>query len=72
VRLASTYRFAVDAASLGRSLSVLAPGQSEHPGHPHQADALQPWLEGRSRALETARPLVDEGAGARLVLEPLL
>ena len=69
VRLASTYRFAVDAASLDRSLSALAPGQSEHPGHPHYADALRPWLEGRSHVLATAHPLVEQELSARLVLE---
>jgi len=71
VRLASTYRFAVDAASLDRSLFMLAPGQSEHPGHPHYADALQPWLEGRYQVLATARSVVEEEASARLVLEPI-
>jgi penicillin amidase len=71
VRLASIYRFAVDVASLDRSLSLLAPGQSEHPGHPHYADALQPWLEGRPHVLATDRPLVEEELSARLVLEPV-
>ncbi|MBW1685327.1 MAG: penicillin acylase family protein [Deltaproteobacteria bacterium] len=71
VRLASIYRFAVDAASLDRSLSALAPGQSEHPGHPHYADALRPWLEGRFHVLSSARPLVEEELSARLVLEPV-
>jgi penicillin amidase len=71
VRLASTYRFAVDAASLDRSLSVLAPGQSEHPGHPYYADALRPWFEGRFHVLATARPLLEEELSARLVLEPV-
>ncbi len=71
VRLASTYRFAVDAASLDRSLSALAPGQSEHPGHPHYADALRPWLEGSFHALVTGRPLAEGEVSARLVLEPV-
>jgi penicillin amidase len=71
VRLASTYRFVVDAANLDRSLCALAPGQSEHPGHPHYADALVPWLEGRSHVLVTGRPLIEEEVSARLVLEPV-
>jgi len=71
VRLASTYRFAVDAASLDGSLSVLAPGQSEHPGHPHSTDALRPWLEGRSQLLTTERSLLEKEESARLVLEPI-
>ena len=71
MRLASTYRFAVDAGNLARSLSALAPGQSEHPGHPHYVDSLRPWLDGRFHVLATARPLAEEELSARLVLEPI-
>ncbi len=70
VRVASTYRFAVDAAHLSRSLTVLAPGQSEHPGHPHYADAVGSWLEGRSSLLTTDRLFVEEGPHTVLVLDP--
>ncbi len=70
VRLASTFRFAVDTAALDRSLTVLAPGQSEHPGHRHYADGLTSWLEGRSTILPTARVLVEESVVHRLLLEP--
>ena len=70
VRLSSTFRFAVDAAALDRSLTALAPGQSEHPGHRHHADGLPPWLEGRSTVLPTARVLVEESVVSRLLIEP--
>ncbi|MDJ0853294.1 MAG: penicillin acylase family protein [Myxococcota bacterium] len=70
VRLASTFRFAVDTAALDRSLAALAPGQSEHPGHRHYADGLAPWLEGRATILPTARVLVEESVVHRLLLEP--
>ena len=69
VRLASIYRFAVDAGALDRSLSALAPGQSEHLGHPHYADGLERWLAGRPTVLATARVLVEDAAVSRLVLE---
>jgi penicillin amidase len=70
VRLASAFRFAVDAATLDRSLGVLAPGQSEHPGHPQRADAVEAWLRGQEAVLPVARDLVEEAAVSRLVLEP--
>ena len=60
----------VDVGALDRSLSALAPGQSEHPGHRHYADGLAPWLEDRSTILPTARVLVEESALHRLLLEP--
>jgi penicillin amidase len=66
VRLASLFRFAVDAASLDRSRAVLAPGQSEHPRHPHFADAIDGWLAGRLEPLG----LDGEAAEPPLVLEP--
>jgi penicillin amidase len=71
VRLASTYRFLADAAQLDRSLSALAPGQSEHPGHPHFADGLPHWLEGRLGELVMERRAVEEASVAGLVLEPI-
>ena len=70
VRLASAFRFAVDAAALDRSLAVLAPGQSEHPGHPHHTDGISAWLAGESSVLPTAGDLVQEAAVSRLLLEP--
>lgn len=71
VRLASAFRFAVDAATLDRSLSVLAPGQSEHPGHPQRADAVAAWLGGEEGVLPVAGDLVEEAAVSTLLLEPV-
>jgi len=70
VRVASTFRLAVDAAALDQLLVVLAPGQSEHPGHPHFADAVPRWRAGRSYLLATAPLLVEEMSSALLRLEP--
>ncbi len=70
VRVASTFRFAVDAQELDEALVSIAPGQSEHPGHPHFDDGLDDWLKGRSRLLATSRLLVAETSVSRLVLEP--
>jgi len=70
VRTASTFRFAIDTAALDESLMALAPGVSEHPGHPHFRDGLAPWLEGRPGLLVTSRLAVVESALSRLVLAP--
>jgi penicillin amidase len=67
IRLASLFRFAVDGASLATSRVALAPGQSEHPRHPHFADAIDGWLEGRLEPLELDG---GTGTGPQLVLEP--
>src|SRR5262249_49489613 len=47
VRTASVFRFAVDADDLDEALFALAPGESEHPRHPHFEDGIQGWLDGR-------------------------
>lgn len=70
VTRASSFRMAVDLATPDRLLSSLSPGQSEHPGHPHYSDGLGRWLEGRPSLLLTSRLLVEEEAGAKLLLEP--
>jgi penicillin amidase len=67
VQLASLFRFAVDAAALERARVALAPGQSEHPRHPHFADAIDGWLAGRLEPLDLAGEADGE---PRLVLEP--
>ncbi len=69
-RRASTYRLAVDLASPDRMLTTLAPGQSEHPGHPHFNDGVGPWREGRPSLVVTSPFLLEEAAVERLVLEP--
>jgi penicillin amidase len=71
VRVASTFRLAVDAAALDQALVTLAPGQSEHPGHPFFDDAVSRWREGRTHLLATAPLLVQESSRALLLLEPL-
>jgi penicillin amidase len=70
VRVASTVRFAVDALDLDEMLVSIAPGQSEHPRHPHFRDGLPAWLAGESELLTTSPLLVEESSVARLVLEP--
>jgi penicillin amidase len=70
VRVASTFRLAADTAALDTVLYSIAPGQSEHPGHRHYADALEPWLEHRLQLLASGPLLIDEVATQRLVLEP--
>lgn len=67
---ASSFQMAVDLATPDRMLSSLSPGQSEHPGHPYYADGLGRWLESKPSLLLTSRLLVEEEAGARLLLEP--
>jgi penicillin amidase len=70
VRVASTFRFAVDLARPQEALTSLAPGQSGHPGHPQSVDGVARWLDGRPRLLATSPILVEETAVARMVLEP--
>jgi penicillin amidase len=70
VRMAAIYRFAVDTAQLDRSLGSLAPGQSEHPGHPHFDDGVSGWLGGRPVQLAADRALVEQMGATRLTLEP--
>jgi penicillin amidase len=71
VRIASIFRFAVDAGDLDEALYALAPGQSEHPRHGHHADGIQGWLDGRFRLLATSRVLVEQTARTSYSLEPL-
>jgi penicillin amidase len=71
VRVASIFRMVVDAGALDQALTALAPGQSEHPGHPHFSDGLDDWRVGYSALLVTDRLLVRESGDRQLVLEPL-
>ncbi len=70
VRVAPTFRFGVDIDAMDAALVSLAPGQSEHPRHPHFRDGLSRWLDGQPALLATSSILVEEGLAARLVLEP--
>jgi penicillin amidase len=69
-RVASLYRLVVDTGERGHALSALAPGPSEHQGHPHRTSGLPRWLEARPSLLFTSPLLVDEVTAERLELEP--
>jgi penicillin amidase len=70
VRMASLFRVAIDTASFGRARVLIAPGQSEHPGHPDHAKGLSAWSLGRGVPLETGLDALGTAAVARLQLEP--
>jgi len=67
---ASTLRFAADAGALDQGLAALAPGQSEHPGHPHFGDGLEPWRAGQTGLLVSGGLLVESSSVHQLTLEP--
>ena len=67
---AAFFRLAIDLGTTDRFLSVLAPGQSEHPGHPHAVDGLRRLQQGKLALFPTSRLVIEEESGARLVLEP--
>jgi hypothetical protein len=60
----------VDVGALDQALVAIAPGQSEHPDHPHFRDGLSDWLAGHATLLVTNRLLVRESGAQRLRLEP--
>ena len=70
VERAGLYRVAMDLAAPDRLLSALAPGQSEHPGHPHYSDGVGRWLSRRLPLFATSRLVIEEESVDRLVLEP--
>jgi len=72
----ASYRMVVDLSERDRMRSSLAPGQAEHPDHPHFADGLDRWLQGRPSLLPTSHQLLEDllseaGGGQRLLLEPV-
>jgi penicillin amidase len=67
---AGLYRVAMDLADSDGLLSVLAPGQSEHPGHPHSNDGVGRWAVSRLALFATSRLVIEEESAERLVLEP--
>jgi penicillin amidase len=69
-RVVSGYRFIVDTADLDQALTSLAPGQSEHPGHPHSTDGLVRWRQDRPMLLSTNQLVLEGSSTARLELEP--
>jgi penicillin amidase len=70
VERAGLYRVAMDLSSPEGLLSSLAPGQSEHPGHPHYSDGIGRWVSSRLSLLATSRIVIDEESTERLLLEP--
>jgi penicillin amidase len=70
VSTVASFRLLIDAAALDEALTSLAPGQSEHAGHPHRADGVGRWLSGRPSLLATSALVVEETAVARLLLVP--
>jgi hypothetical protein len=70
VRVVSAYRLLVELASPGIALSALVPGATEHATDPLRMEGVERWLAGRPGVLATHRFLVEDGARARLVLEP--
>lgn len=70
VESAGVYRVAMDLSSRDQTLSALAPGQSEHPGHPHFSDGLGRWTSLRLPLFATDRLVIEEDNSERLVLEP--
>jgi acyl-homoserine lactone acylase PvdQ len=69
-RVVSGYRFIVDTADLDQALTSLAPGQSEHPGHPHSTDGLVRWRQVQPMLLSTTQLVLEGTTTARLELEP--
>jgi len=69
-RVVSGYRLIVDAADLDQALTMLAPGQSEHPGHPHSVDGMVHWRRDRPTLLSTSQLVLEGSSTARLELEP--
>jgi penicillin amidase len=69
-RVVSGYRLIVDTADLDQALTSLAPGQSEHPGHPHSTDGLVRWRKDRPMLLSTNQLVLEGSTSARLELEP--
>ncbi len=70
VERAALYRVAMDLGASDHLLSSLAPGQTEHPGHPHTTDGILRWESSRLALFATSRLVIEEKNAKRLVLEP--
>jgi len=70
VERAALYRVAMDLGASDHLLSSLAPGQTEHPGHPHTTDGILRWESSRLALFATSRLVIEEENAKRLVLEP--
>lgn len=69
-RLVSSWRFVADTGDLDQALTALAPGQSEHAGHPNATDGIERWIADRLALLSTSDPVIDDGPTHRLALVP--
>jgi penicillin amidase len=69
-RVVSAWRFVADTADLDQALTALAPGQSEHAGHPNATDGIERWIDDRLALLSTSDPVIEDGPVHRLVLVP--
>jgi penicillin amidase len=67
-RVVSAWRFVADTADLDQALTALAPGQSEHAGHPNATDGIERWIDDRLALLSTSDPVIEDGPVQRLVL----
>lgn len=70
VESASLYRLAVDLAKPDGLRTALAPGQSEHPAHPHRDDGIPAWWRGGAGPLPIDRLQIEEESAPPLLLEP--
>jgi len=70
VRVASMYRWAVDLRDLSQARTALAPGASEHPGHPHYADGVKRWRSGGAHAFPMGEALPSAPSSTSLRLIP--
>jgi len=62
IESATTHRLVIDLAGPDRTLSVLSPGQSEHPHHPHFDDGVGAPLAAGWRQPEIMHLASDEAA----------
>ena len=66
----ASYRQLFDVGEWDRSLFVLPPGQSGHPGSPHYDDLLQPWLQGEYAPFLFSREAVAAAVEQTASLRP--
>jgi len=66
----ASFRQLHDVGEWDRSLFVLPPGQSGHPGSPHYDDQLQLWLRGEYAPLFFSREAVAGAVEQSAVLRP--
>ncbi len=70
VRLAALFRFAAEPGGESAARFQLAPGLTEHPGHPAFSVGLAGWSAGRGTLLELRADRIESASVWRLLLEP--